>query len=75
MPRPFMPATFSFGSPIDVTRFTDQADDRLVLRQITDEVMFEIRGLTGQEYVPRYATRTPEGAEAAPSTAELAATA
>lgn len=75
MPRPFMPATFSFGAPIDVTRLTEQADDRLALRQITDEVMFEIRSLTGQEYVPRYATRSPEGAEATPSTTELAATA
>ena len=39
-------------------------DDRLVLRQITDEVMFEIRELTGQEYVDVYATKK---AEAIPS--------
>ena len=35
------------------------ADDRL-LRQITDEVMFEIRALSGQEYVDAYATKKPD---------------
>ena len=32
-------------------------DDPLVLRRVTDELMFEIRGLTGQDYVDRYAKR------------------
>ena len=31
-----------------------------MLRQITDEVMFEIRDLTGQEYVDEYATKLAE---------------
>lgn len=60
MPKPFMPATFSFGRPIDASKYGGAADDRMALRQITDEVMFEIRNLTGQEYVNHYATRTPE---------------
>jgi hypothetical protein len=29
----------------------------MVLRQIIDEVMFEIRALSGQEYVDTYATK------------------
>jgi 1-acyl-sn-glycerol-3-phosphate acyltransferase len=33
----------------------DRANDRLVLRQIIDEVMYEIRELSGQEYVNEYA--------------------
>lgn len=60
LPTPFMHATIRFAPPIDVTRYADRGDDRILLRQITDEVMFEIRELTGQEYVDRYATREPE---------------
>ena len=39
--------TIRFGEPIDVDRYHDRADDRLVLRQITDEVMYEIREPVG----------------------------
>ena len=42
------------GEPIDVTRYRHRIDDRLVLRQITDEVMFEIGELSGQVYVDCY---------------------
>jgi 1-acyl-sn-glycerol-3-phosphate acyltransferase len=60
MPRPFRTIRVRVGRPIDVTRYLDRADDRLVLRQITDEVMFEIRELSGQDYVDTYATKTHE---------------
>lgn len=60
LPKPFKPAQIRFGRPIDVRRYADRADDRLVLRQIIDEVMFEIRELTGQEYVDEYATKKAE---------------
>jgi 1-acyl-sn-glycerol-3-phosphate acyltransferase len=60
LPRPFKAAEIRFGRPIDVQRYADRADDRLVLRQIIDEVMFEIRDLTGQEYIDEYATKTAE---------------
>ena len=33
----------------------NRAADRMILRQITDEVMYEIRNLSGQEYVDSYA--------------------
>ena len=46
--------------PVGVERYLDRADDRMVLRQITDEVMFEIRALSGQEYVDSYATKRSE---------------
>jgi len=59
-PKPFMNVTVRFGAPIDVTRYGDRSNDRLVLRQITDEVMFEIRNLSGQEYVDSYATKQHE---------------
>ncbi|MEQ1786021.1 MAG: lysophospholipid acyltransferase family protein [Acidimicrobiales bacterium] len=60
LPRPFKRAEVRFGRPIDVRRYADRADDRLVLRQIIDEVMFEIRELTGQDYVDEYATKKAE---------------
>ncbi|MBK9178454.1 MAG: 1-acyl-sn-glycerol-3-phosphate acyltransferase [Acidimicrobiales bacterium] len=60
VPRPFLAAQIRIGRPIKVTRYLDRASDRLVLRSITDEVMFEIRELSGQEYVDAYATKTSE---------------
>jgi len=55
-PRPFRPVSVRFGRPIDLERYRSRAEDHRVLRQIMDEVMFEIRELTGQEYVDTYAT-------------------
>ncbi len=60
MPKPFKVMRVRFGRPVKVDRYLDRADDRLVLRQITDEVMFEIRELSGQEYVDTYATKKSE---------------
>ena len=57
MPRVFMPIEIRFSAPISFDRFRDRADDPMVLRQITDEIMFELRGLTGQDYVNSYAKR------------------
>jgi 1-acyl-sn-glycerol-3-phosphate acyltransferase len=60
MPKLRLPVTLRFGAPISVERYADRADDRLVLRQIIDEVMYEIRNLSGQEYVDTYATKKAE---------------
>jgi 1-acyl-sn-glycerol-3-phosphate acyltransferase len=60
LPKPFKPATVRFGRPINPARYADRGDDRMVLRQIIDEVMYEIRSLTGQEYVDEYATKKAE---------------
>src|SRR5205807_1022574 len=49
MPNLFMPITVRVGRPIDVARFADRTDDPKVLRRITDEVMFELRELSGQD--------------------------
>jgi 1-acyl-sn-glycerol-3-phosphate acyltransferase len=59
-PKPFMHVSVRFGRPSDVCRYADRANDRLVLRQITDELMYEIRELSGQEYVDTYATKHHE---------------
>lgn len=57
MLRPFRRIEVRFGAPLDVSRFAGQQDDPLALRALTDELMFEIRRLTGQEYVDCYAKR------------------
>lgn len=57
VPAPFRRVHIRFGRPIPVERYLDRASDRMVLRQITDEVMYEIRNLSGQDYVDTYATK------------------
>jgi 1-acyl-sn-glycerol-3-phosphate acyltransferase len=52
--------TVKFGTPIDPSRYASRGGDHLVLREITDELMFEIRELTGQEYRNVYATKKAE---------------
>lgn len=44
------------GKPLDFTRYQGMEQDRFVLRALTDEVMYEIMKLSGQEYVDIYAT-------------------
>jgi 1-acyl-sn-glycerol-3-phosphate acyltransferase len=60
LPKIRMDCTIKIGRPINVERYRSRADDHLVLRQITDELMFEIRELTGQEYRNVYAGKTAE---------------
>ncbi len=60
LPRPFRPATIRFGTPIDVGRYANRADERAIYRQLIDEVMYEISQLTGQTYVDRYASAKDE---------------
>lgn len=45
-----------FGKPLDFSRFDGYEGDRFVLRAITDEIMHELLGLSGQEYVDEYAS-------------------
>jgi 1-acyl-sn-glycerol-3-phosphate acyltransferase len=66
-PKPFRAIRVAFGQPVRPERYADRSDDRLVLRQMTDEVMFEIRNLTGQDYVDEYAGKKDERMETAPT--------
>ncbi|MCW2681805.1 MAG: phospholipid/glycerol acyltransferase [Frankiales bacterium] len=45
------------GKPLDFTRYAGMEGDRFVLRSITDEIMYELMVLSGQEYVDTYATK------------------
>ncbi len=47
-----------FGKPLDFSRYAGLAEDRLVLRAITDEIMYALMDLSGQEYVDEDAQRT-----------------
>jgi hypothetical protein len=38
-------------------RYASRHDDHLVLREMIDEVMFEIRSMTGQEYRNVYSSK------------------
>ena len=44
------------GEPLDFSRYHGMENDRFILRSVTDEVMYEIMRLSGQEYVDIYAT-------------------
>ncbi len=44
------------GAPLDFSRYDGMENDRFVLRSITDEIMYELMLLSGQEYVDVYAT-------------------
>ena len=46
-----------FGKPLDFSRYEGLENDRFILRSITDEIMYEIMRLSGQEYVDMYATK------------------
>ncbi|MGP4003323.1 lysophospholipid acyltransferase family protein [Streptomyces sp. 8N706] len=60
------------GKPLDFTRYHGMDSDRFILRSVTDEVMYEIMKLSGQEYVDIYATAAKRQiAEAAKRQAEL----
>ena len=51
-----------FGEPLDFSRFQGLESDRFVLRSITDEIMYELNRLSGQEYVDTYASSVKEQA-------------
>jgi 1-acyl-sn-glycerol-3-phosphate acyltransferase len=49
-----------FGTPLDFSRYEGMENDRYILRSITDEIMYEIMRLSGQEYVDKYASAAKE---------------
>jgi 1-acyl-sn-glycerol-3-phosphate acyltransferase len=65
MPRlRFRPGT-RFGEPLDFSRYYGMESNRLVLRAVTDEIMYELMSLSGQEYVDTYAASAKAKARAA----------
>jgi 1-acyl-sn-glycerol-3-phosphate acyltransferase len=62
-----------FGKPLDFSRYEGMEGDRYVLRSITDEIMYEIMQLSGQEYVDVYAAKAKEDAQREAKAAAAAA--
>jgi 1-acyl-sn-glycerol-3-phosphate acyltransferase len=56
-----------FGKPLDFSRYEGMAGDRFVERSMTDEIMYELMQLSGQEYVDKYAAKvkTAQGKDTA----------
>ncbi|WP_282794489.1 lysophospholipid acyltransferase family protein [Streptomyces sp. CC224B] len=54
VPR-FRRVTIRFGAPLEFSRYAGMDGEKAVLRAVTDEIMYAILGLSGQEYVDRYA--------------------
>lgn len=46
-----------FGEPMDFSRYAGMEDQKAAIRAVTDEIMYAILGLSGQEYVDEYAAK------------------
>ncbi|MEU2432132.1 lysophospholipid acyltransferase family protein [Streptomyces sp. NPDC007861] len=57
--------TIRFGEPLDFSRYAGMEHEKAVLRAVTDEIMYEILALSGQEYVDEYAVKVKAGQSAA----------
>ncbi|GAA3982177.1 lysophospholipid acyltransferase family protein [Streptomyces marokkonensis] len=49
------PVVIRFGEPLDFSRYAGLEREKAVLRAVTDEIMYAVMTLSGQEYVDRYA--------------------
>ena len=70
-PNIFRPITVRISPPMDFSKYYDRPTDPKVLREITDEIMFELRGLSGQEYVHTYAKRKSDDEPMQPETTPI----
>ncbi len=57
LPRLRGRVTLRFGKPLEFDRYFERSQDRFVLRSVTDEIMYEIMMISGQEYVDEYAAK------------------
>ncbi|MFH7598234.1 lysophospholipid acyltransferase family protein [Streptomyces racemochromogenes] len=55
--------TIRFGAPLEFSRYAGMENERAVLRAVTDEIMYAILNLSGQEYVDRYAAEVKAAEE------------
>ncbi|MDQ3577331.1 MAG: 1-acyl-sn-glycerol-3-phosphate acyltransferase, partial [Actinomycetota bacterium] len=54
------PIRIKVGKPLVFSRYAGLEGDRFVERSITDEIMYELMELSGQEYVDIYAAKAKE---------------
>jgi 1-acyl-sn-glycerol-3-phosphate acyltransferase len=60
------PITIKFSRPMRFDRYIAKRNEPMTLRRITDEIMYELRELSGQEYVNDYAPKKNADTEALP---------
>ncbi|HEY2700252.1 MAG TPA: lysophospholipid acyltransferase family protein [Pseudonocardiaceae bacterium] len=65
--RPY-PIRIKIGPPLDFSRYDGLAGDRFVERSVTDEIMYALMELSGQEYVDVYAAKVKEDLDRAAAT-------
>jgi 1-acyl-sn-glycerol-3-phosphate acyltransferase len=58
LPRIRRTCTIAIGRPVSPERYVGRGPEHMAWRSMIDEVMFEIRELSGQTYCNRYAERT-----------------
>jgi len=66
IPR-IMQVEIRIGRPLDFSRYEGLGGDRFVERSMTDEIMYELMQLSGQEYVDVYAAKVKADAAAGPA--------
>ncbi|MFI1017777.1 lysophospholipid acyltransferase family protein [Streptomyces sp. NPDC020965] len=57
--------TVRFGEPLEFSRYEGMENEKAVIRAVTDEIVYAILGLSGQEYVDRYAAEVKSELEQA----------
>src|SRR5262249_27285461 len=62
LPRPH-PVIVRFGAPLTFERYREMPGDRFLYRAVTDEIVYEIMMLTGQEYSDEDAARVKKSME------------
>lgn len=68
--RRLMKVWVRVGEPLDFSRYEGLAGDRFVERSITDEIMYEIMTLSGQEYVDVYGATVKKSMDATGASAD-----
>ncbi|WP_327270235.1 1-acyl-sn-glycerol-3-phosphate acyltransferase [Streptomyces sp. NBC_01218] len=56
--------TIRFGEPLDFSRYAGMDNQKAAIRAVTDEIMYAILHLSGQEYVDEYAAKVKAAAAA-----------
>ncbi|MEU4264605.1 lysophospholipid acyltransferase family protein [Streptomyces argenteolus] len=56
--------TIRFGEPLDFSRYAGLENQKAAIRAVTDEIMYAVLGLSGQEYVDEYAAKVKAAAQA-----------
>lgn len=71
-PKPFKRCSITIGRPVRPERYRDRREPHLAWRSMIDEVMFEIREMTGQQYQNLYAGEKVETSIEVPVVAQPA---